>query len=273
MNIYGLVTILTASFVANSMAAPCQGCSELDERALGLFKPVYLTFKEIAQTITKLDEAQSSAGQSGKPDFNKSASLLNQLSMEADEAYFLLQNMGKEQLDHESVVSIGQSLRTSAEHVVAITNMVKKGKEWFEKNHVTKVVVNILRTNAYEFSNVYKELEQHVPPTVYGKYGKSITTFLCSIINAIDYLDPNATVPEGKEFCKKCRKNQKQYYKNGSFDNKKLAPAGMETCNDSASDYLYRAYDQKTIGTDDTKCEANQPSVFTSEPTQNALLL
>lgn len=255
------------------MSMPFSGYSSLNKRDVQANKPVYLTFKEITAIIIQLDDAQNNPVPPGPPDFNVSAYLLNQLSLKADEATSLLKQMGDDQLDDESIKSICQSLYISAKHVIAITNLVEQGKEWFTKYNVTSKVIEILQLSAFQFAALFKELEQHVPTTVYAEYGLSITNFLCSIINAIEYLDPNACAPEGKQFCTKCQNDQSQYYQGNSFDYTQLAPPGMDTCDNSAANYLQCAYQQETIGTQSTTCDSQSDDSSSYNLPQNALLL
>ncbi|PWN31777.1 uncharacterized protein FA14DRAFT_158591 [Meira miltonrushii] len=274
--IFTVTTILAACFATLAVAVPFEAVAvPFEERAMTTNKPVYVTFKEIAHIIIQLDGAQNNPVPPGPPDFNASANLLNQLSLKAEEATSLLQEMGTDQLDDDSVAHIGKSLRIMAKHVVSITNMVEEGKAWFAQYNATSIVVQILQLNAFQFAALFKELEQHVPPTVYGDYGRSITAFLCSIINAIEYLDPTACAPEGKRFCKKCQHDESQYYQGGSFDHSQLAPPGMETCGNSSANYMQCAYGQQTMGTESTTCPSPTPAVSCSSysPPQNALLL
>jgi hypothetical protein len=266
-----MLAILATMLISFAVAMPFQ--SIMEERSTTTAnKPVYLTFKEITQIIIQLDKAQDSPAPAGAPNFNASAYLLNQLSLKAQEATSLLQQMGDDQLDDESVADICNSLSISAEHVVAITRMVEQGKDWFAQYDVTSKVVQILQLNAYQFSALFTELEKHVPPTVYGEYGRSITNFSCSIINAIEYLDSNACAPEGKQFCDSCQQDQSQYYQSDSYDYTQLAPPGMDSCDYSSSSYLQCAYEQQTLGTQDTTCAYAVISV-TFELPQNALCL
>lgn len=267
--IFTVSTILVTYFATLAVAMP------FEPRQMSTNKPVYVTFKEIAQIITQLDGAQNNPVAPGPPDFNASAYLLNQLSLKAEEATSLLEQMGTDQLDDDSVTHIGKSLRISAKHVVAITNMVEQGKEWFAQYNATSIVVQILQLNAFQFAALFKELEQHVPPTVYGDYGRSITSFLCSIINAIEYLDPTACAPEGAQFCTQCQDDESQYYQGDSFDYNQLAPPGMETCGNSSANYMQCAYEQQTIGTQSTTCPSPTPATSCSsyDPPQNALCL
>ncbi|PWN31780.1 uncharacterized protein FA14DRAFT_182572 [Meira miltonrushii] len=256
-----MVTLVTVSY-----ASPA---AVLSKRS-GKYQSIVDDFAKIDQTIKELDEAQSSSPQTGKPDFSKSAKGLAQLSMEAESAEFKLRALGTDKLDASSAASIGGSLTSSSQHVKGITDMVKAGKQWFEQYHATSTVVTILKTNIAQFKDLFSELNRHVDYATVKSYAAPEVIFICSMVDAVAYLDPNAVSASAKAFCAS--------HKTDTFDPNVFAgdansPSGFGSCHNSPTTFYQQAYTSGTMGTGSTSCTSGTQTPNSFSIPNNVLML
>lgn len=239
-----MVTLVTVSKAspANSMV-----------KRSGQYESIVQTFAKIAATIQGLDQSQQAAGQSGTPDFSLAAKGLAELSMEAESAEMQLRAIGTAKLDSTSSASIGSSVKASSEYVKGITMMVQAGKQWFEQNHVTQTVVTILKTNIAQFRSLFYELNRHVDYATLTSYAAPEINFICSMVNAVVYLDPSAISAGAKAFC---ASQKTDYFDPNVFGGCTNTPKGYGSCGNSPTTFFQEAYTAGTMGSSSTSCSS-----------------
>lgn len=261
--------MLTLITMSNSLPAA------ILEKRSGQYQSIVHEFAKIAETIQELDQAQQSAGQTGTPDFSLAAKGLAELSMRAESAELQLRLIGlplvgSGKLDSSSEASIGGSLTSSAQHVKGITSMVKAGKQWFEEYHVTWTVITILKANIAQFRSLFSELNLHVDYATLTSYAAPQVLFICSMVDAVAYLDPNAVSESAKAFCSS--------HKTDTFDPNVFAgnvntPAGYGSCGNSATTFYKQAYTSGTMGSKSTSCTSGTQAPMSFSLPANVLAL
>lgn len=247
--LFSIVAILMVSLATLSKASNSERIVKRQT-----YQTIANTFFKISQTIKGLDDAQTSAGQTGTPDFTKAAKGLAELSMEAELAENQLRGIGSAKLDDQTVTSIGNSVQESANHVKGITDMVKKGKQWFAQYKVTQIVVIILKINIAQFKELFAELNRHVDYTTLQAYSQPEIVFLCSMVDAVVTLDPDAISAGAKSYCS--TKDGKQKFDANAFGGSTNTPTGYGSCGNSPTTFFQQAYSAGTIGTSTTSCSS-----------------
>ena len=129
--------------------------------------------------------------------------------------------------------------------------MVQYGKEYFEKNHVTGTVVTILKANIAQFRSLFYELDRHVDYATVRAYARPQIVFLCSMVNAVVILDPNAISAGAKQFCSNPNSD---HFDPAIFGGCTNTPQGYGSCGNSPTTFYQQAYTSGTMGTPSTTC-------------------
>jgi len=234
------------------------------------FQSIVNEFAKIANTIKGLEDSQRNAGQTNPPNFQLAAKGLAELSMEAESAEVQLRSLGKKQLDSSSSQSIGGSVSSSAQHATGITTMIKQGKDYFAKYHVTQVVIQILKANIAQFKSLYTELNLHVNNATIRSYSPSEITFLCKMVDAIAYLDTNQISPAEKSYC---ATGNHEIFDPSRFGESANGPEGYDSCGNSPTTFFKEAYTSGTLGTSSTSCNSGVQTPNSFSIPSNSLMI
>ncbi|PWN31776.1 uncharacterized protein FA14DRAFT_182568 [Meira miltonrushii] len=219
-------------------------------------QPIYSYFEAIDAVITRLS---TWTPRDNSSDFPNSEKDLFQFGQAIDQATQALKAYNGT-IDTQSVIKIDASLKSSAKNIVGITTNVKAAKEVFVKYNYTTLIVQVLQAGANQFSVLYPLLESHVPAASFGSLGYSLSWIICSIGDAVEYLQPHSCTPQGLEFCKKMQNSQA-----GSIDTKPACqvvktPDSFSQCSQSSTNMFKYGYENQCIGKPQTEpwCSGNE---------------